>query len=207
MFRPARRALSLACLTTALSALRSPACRKSGGRVRDRPGRSPRKWVGLTCPRLPLPDGRPPAGLVAPQALYVGEHLDYLLAAQSLSECRHRASEARKIGVFLQLSALADDPVQKAVRMVPGVAISVQGRWGQRAILVRNVPVWSTLSVGSMANRAVGGKDTLSGPGVLAHRRRAGRQEDHCQNKREQKGLRTWPMDRPAGLAKRRARH
>ena len=82
--------------------------------------------------------------------------------------------------------------------MVPGVTISVQGRRGQSAILVGNVPVRLTLSTGSMANRAVGGKEPLSRLEILTHRGRTGRKQGSRRGEREQDdGLCTSPIDRP----------
>ena len=81
---------------------------KEGGRRLLQGGR---QRVVLADETLRLPDVKAQLGLVAPQALDVGEHCHYLVVAQYLAESRHTALEVGHRRAFLYLTALTDDAV------------------------------------------------------------------------------------------------
>ena len=114
-----------------------------------------RERVSLTNQRLCLADGQSLGGLVPPEALYVSEHLDYLFVAEQVAKRRHRALEAGIAGDFQRLPALAYDPVQEAIRVVPCVPVAIERRRRQCAIGVLNAPVRVTLAGGSVAGGAI----------------------------------------------------
>ena len=60
--------------------------------------------------------------------------------AEPVTKCRHGTLDARITRVFQHLSALADNFVQEAVRMVPGVPSAIQRR-RQGAIRLPDMPV------------------------------------------------------------------
>ena len=131
---------------------------KEGGRRLLQGGR---QWVVLADESLRLSDVKPQLGLVAPQALDVGEHCHYLVVAQYLAESRHTALEAGHRGGFLYLPALAYHAIQEPIGMVPSVAVTVQWRGWQNAVGLGDVPVGLALAHIAMAGGAVGGEHPL----------------------------------------------
>ena len=109
---------------------------------------------------LGLDDGDAAAGLARPEGLDVGEDGDYLLVGEGFSEGRHDALEAGD-GEFG--SAVADDAVEEAVGVMPGVAVAVERGRGKGAVGVTDVPVGLTFAVDAVAGGAVGNEERAAG--------------------------------------------
>ena len=116
----------------------------------------------LTSQRLRLSDGQSSFGLVPPETLHICEHCDYLLMAESVAKRRHGALEARISGIFKNHPTLADDSVQKAIRMVPSVPVPIERRRRQGAVFLPDMPVGLPLAADSMTHSAIQRKDLLT---------------------------------------------
>ena len=113
-----------------------------------------RKRVLLANQRLRLPDGQSPLGLVSPEALDVCEHRYHLLVGEPVAKRRHAALEAGVVGIFEYPPTLTDNAVQEAVRMVPGVPVTIERR-RQRAVFFPDMLVTLLLTAQSVADGAV----------------------------------------------------
>ena len=121
------------------------------------------KWVALANEGLRLTYREAAAaGLAAPEALDVREHIDNLIVAESISKGGHTTLEVRHARALLYPSTLANHPVQETVRVVPGVTFAVQGRRRKRAVLLGNMPVGLALTGVTVAGGAGGGEDILA---------------------------------------------
>ena len=120
--------------------------------------------VVLAGEGLGLGDGDASAHFTRPEALDVGEDGDYLLVAKFLAEGGHAALESRD-GEFG--SAVADDAVEEAVGVVPGVAVAVQGGRREGAVELAEVPVGLALAIDAVTAGAILEEDDFTlGDGV-----------------------------------------
>ena len=71
--------------------------------------------------------------------------------------------ELWQVRVFPELSALAHYTVEQPISVVPSVAISVQGRGGEDAIRLADMPVGLALAFGAVARGASSCEDFLPG--------------------------------------------
>ena len=110
-----------------------------------------------------LDDGDAADFLVIPETLDVFEHCNNLILGELFSKCRHATFKLWQVRVFPALSALAHYAVEQSVSVVPGVAIAVQGRSGEDAIGLADMPVGLALALSAVACGASSCEDFLPG--------------------------------------------
>ena len=128
-----------------------------------------------------LDDGDAADFFVIPETFDVFEHCNNLIVGELFSKCRHATLKLWQVRVFPELSALAHYTVEQPISVVPSVAISVQGRGGEDAIRLADMPVGLALALGAVACGASSCEDFLpcgrgwgGGWSINARRRRAG---------------------------------
>ena len=110
-----------------------------------------------------LDDGGAADFFAIPETLDVFEHCNYLVVGELFSKCGHTTLELWQVRVFPELSALAHYTVEQPISVVPSVAISVQGRGGEDAIRLADMPVGLALALGAVARGASSCEDFLPG--------------------------------------------